>query len=276
MQDMQLLASERDAAATAPRTLIVHAFLLGERLDLRGLEPVDPAGVTPLIMRAGSAGHAVLFRYGIVVAFGLDEVERHALLSSLQDRITDPLVPFDSEQFQLVVQGDGEDQVDPAGRIVVRDLTPARLQIIADILAKHLVLSHYEARIAAVFDRLEPLAATLRRTGRAGSRTDMLLQHIGGVVLIQQKMVGRVEVTERPEVLWENPELERLYTRLETEYELRDRSRALDRKLDFVFRTAETLLRLIENRRSLRVEWYIVALIVFEILISLYTLAVSA
>jgi uncharacterized Rmd1/YagE family protein len=102
------------------------------------------------------------------------------------------------------------------------------------------------------------------------------LQHIGGVLLIQHKMVGRVEVTERPEVLWENPELERFYARLESEYELRDRSRALDRKLDFIFRTAETLLRLVESRRTLRLEWYVVALIVLEVLLSLFSIIASA
>jgi uncharacterized Rmd1/YagE family protein len=104
----------------------------------------------------------------------------------------------------------------------------------------------------------------------------VLLQHIGGVLLIQHKMVGRVEVAEHPEVLWENPDLERFYARLETEYELRDRSRALDRKLDFIFRAAETLLRLVESRRTMRLEWYVIALIVLEVLLSLYGIIVAA
>ena len=274
MQDAPRLVperpSERDPAVA--RTLAAHAFLLGERLDLRGFEPVQPLAVTPLAVRAGAAGNAVLFRYGIVVTFNLDDIERRALLDALADRVAEPIPVIESEQFQIIVQADAEDQIDPAGRIVVKEMTTPRLQIIADILAKHLVLSHYEASIASVFDRLEPLAGSLQRTGRAGSNPGVPLQHLGGAVLIQQRMVGRVEVTEKPEALWENPDLERFYARLESEYELRDRGRALDRKLDLVFRTSETLLRLIENRRALRVEWYIVALIVFEILISLYTL----
>ena len=82
----------------------------------------------------------------------------------------------------------------------------------------------------------------LREKGQAGARSKELLRHIGDVLLIQQKMVGRVETGEKPELLWEHPELERLYMRLAEEYELRDRDRALDRKLDVISRTVETIL----------------------------------
>jgi uncharacterized Rmd1/YagE family protein len=146
------------------------------------------------------------------------------------------------------------------------------LQLVADILAKSLVLSHYETRIAENFDRIEPLAAMLRENGRAGGHSKELLRHIGDVLLVQQKMVGRVETGEKPELLWEHPELERLYMRLAEEYELRERDRALDRKLDVISRTVETLLGLLQTRSSLRVEWYIVLLIIAELLLSTYPL----
>jgi len=95
------------------------------------------------------------------------------------------------------------------------------------------------------------------------------------VLLMQQKMVGRVETGEKPELLWDHPELERLYVRLAEEYELRDRDRALDRKLDVISRTVETLLGLVQARSSLRVEWYIVLLIVAELALSIYPLLLT-
>jgi len=85
-------------------------------------------------------------------------------------------------------------------------------------------------------------------------------------------MVGRVETSEKPELLWERPELERLYIRLADEYELRERDRALDRKLDVISRTVETLLGLVQTRSSLRLEWYIVLLIVAELVLASYSL----
>ena len=178
----------------------------------------------------------------------------------------------EQEEARLLIRAESDQHVDASGNIILSDKSTERLQLVADILAKSLMLSHYETRIADLFDRIEPLAAALREKGRAGASGKVLLRHIGDVLLMQQKMVGRVETAETPELLWEHPELERLYMRLADEYELRDRDRALDRKLDIVSRTVETLLGLVQTRSSLRVEWYIVLLIVAELVLSLYPL----
>jgi uncharacterized Rmd1/YagE family protein len=41
-----------------------------------------------------------------------------------------------------------------------------RFQAVADVLAKSVVLAHYEAEVASDFDSIEPPAADLDRTGR--------------------------------------------------------------------------------------------------------------
>ena len=155
--------------------------------------------------------------------------------------------------------------------IHLREPTLERLQVVADALAESVVLDHYETRLARVFEAIEPLAARLQERSRGAYPDRELLRYIGGALLVQQTMVGRVEVGEKPEVLWERPELERLYLRLAEEYELRERHRALERKLEVISRTAQTLLDLVQHRRSLRVEWSIVLLILEEILLTLYT-----
>ena len=52
-------------------------------------------------------------------------------------------------------------------------------------------------------------------------------------------------------------------------YELRDRQLAIERKLMIISKTAQTILDTIQTQRTLRVEWYIVILIVVDIVISL-------
>ena len=85
-------------------------------------------------------------------------------------------------------------------------------------------------------------------------------------------MVGRVQVNDTPDLLWDRPDLERLFARLRDEYEILERFTALNRKLELISRTVETVLDLLQNRRSLRVEWYIVGLIVFEIALTIFQL----
>ena len=253
----------------------VHAMLLGERMDTRAFERGQPLGIAPLTIDIPGGGVAVLFRYGAVVVFGAASQALNNFVASLTPLVTAPLLVPERDDAQLLIRPEAEQPVDLAGNILLREKTTDRLQVVADVLAKGLVLSHYETRIADIFDGIEPLAATLRETGRAGARSKELLRHIGDVLLMQQKMVGRVETAETPELLWEHPELERFYMRLADEYELRDRDRALDRKLEIVSRTVETLLGLVQTRSSMRVEWYIVLLIVAELLLSTYPLLLS-
>jgi uncharacterized Rmd1/YagE family protein len=82
-----------------------------------------------------------------------------------------------------------------------------------------------------------------------------------------------VAVGEKPDLLWDRPDLERLYARLETEYELDERAEVLNRKLGLIGQTARLMTDLIDTERSLRLEWAIVILIVAEIGLTLYQMA---
>lgn len=253
--------------------IAARALLLGERLDTRSLESGQALGTAPLALSIPGGGVAVLFRYGVVVLFGVVNDAAQSFLGSLRPFVSEPFAAPEQEEAQISVRAGADQVVDAGGTIVLREQSVERLQLVADVLAKNLVLAHYEARIATTFDRIEPLAATLRKKGRAGARSRELLHQIGDVLTTQQRMVGRVETGEKPELLWENPELERLYMRLADEYELRERDRALDRKLDVISRTLETLLGLVQTRSSARVEWYILFLIVAELVLAIYSLA---
>jgi required for meiotic nuclear division protein 1 len=250
----------------------IRALLLGERLDTKALERDKPFGIAPLTVEVPGGGVAVLFRYGAIVLFGVAATAMENFVASLKPSLAGAFRTPEQDEARLLVRPESDQPVDASGNIVLREKKTEGLQLVADILAKSLVLSHYETRIAEIFDGIEPLAATLREKGRAGATGKELLRHIGDVLLMQQKMVGRVETGEKPELLWEHPELERLYMRLAEEYELRDRDRALDRKLDVVSRTVETLLGLVQTRSSMRVEWYIVLLIIAELLLTTYPL----
>ncbi len=250
-------------------SISVRSVLLGERLDTRALESGEVLSTTPLTVRAGRDGFAVLFRYGVAVMFGLDPVEEASFLDYAAQIAHEPLKAPVRDTARIQVVPGADERLDQGGNVILGQLDPARLQVVADVLAKSAILDHYEMRVAGVFDRVEPLAEALKRHGERNFSTQDLLRQIGDVLLTQHRMVGRVEMMEKPEVLWNRPELENIFGRLEREYEIRERSQALDRKLEVIGRTAETLLDLVHNRRGYRVEWYIVLLIVFEILLTL-------
>ncbi|MEB3274679.1 MAG: RMD1 family protein [Prochlorothrix sp.] len=248
-----------------------RALLISERIDLRALATTEPLSTTPFTLQAGQAGCAVLFRYGAVVLFNLEPIEEAAFLASLEPFVAQPFSNPKTETVNIQVRTDTPERLE-SDEIHIQAMSLERLQIIAEILAKSVVLDHYETEIASVFVRIEPMALAIQGEGKKRPRNQDLLRHIGGTLLIQHRMVGLVEIGEKPETLWDLPEFDRLYLRLEEEYELRDRLRALDRKLALISRTAETALELMQHDSSQRVEWYIVSLIVIEILLTLYQL----
>ncbi len=254
------------------RNVAVRALLLGERIDTHRFDSENPITRIPLTIGVREGGMAVLFRYGVTVLMNVSAEGERALLERLLPFVTDPFEPRESDEVRLETRPEAEDQVDINGTILLKEMTLERLELVADILAKGLVLSHYESRVALGFDRVEPMAETLRRQGRLGIAGRPLLRQIGNALLVQHKMVGRVETSEKPELLWDHPELERLYARLAEEYELRDRARALDHKQEVILRTSEIMLGLVQERSNLRVEWYVLALILVELIVTLYSL----
>lgn len=247
----------------------VRALCIGERIDLRAFDATAKYAVAPLTVTAGARGVAVMFRYGVVVLYNVAPIEEAALLEQLAPLVAQRYDTPEIEEAVIEVEPARAERGD-AGVVNLSCYDPDRLQTVADVLAKSVVLAFYEKTINRVFEAIESLAEDLTRTGTSRRSSKELLRHIGGTLLIQTKTVWRVEVTDKPEALWERPDLEILYTRLIDEYELAERHVALERKFELITRTASTALELLHNNRSLRVEWYIVALIVIEIFLSLY------
>jgi uncharacterized Rmd1/YagE family protein len=246
-----------------------RAHFLGRRIDLRAFDAGTRLAPTPLAVAAGKGGVAVLLRYGVVVLFGMTEGEEADFLEGILPLVKGPFPTPETESTRILF--DRHHPEGPYGdAVVVSAPHVERVQVVADVLAKSVVLAHYEAQTERAFEGVDPLVTELAARGGSGRHSRDLLAHIGGSLSVQHQTVGRVAVGEKPEVLWERPDLERLYLRLEEEYEIKERDAALERRLSLISRTAATALELLHNRRSLRVEWYIVVLIAVEILLTLY------
>jgi uncharacterized Rmd1/YagE family protein len=264
------LATGKVAAPAKPEpapTLRIRAVMLGDRINTQGLEIGTLVSSAPVAFRV-HAGLAVLFRYGVVVLIGLVPSEEKVLLDSLKPRVIGELSPYEEETAQAQLCADESAEIiQPGGPIAISKFTDDRLLLIADALAKSTSLARDERRVAAVFDVIEPFARKLAEEGRTPRRRKGILQLIGNALLVQQRVAGRVAVAEKPDVLWEKPQLDRLYSRLEDEYELTERLDTLERKLNAISATANALTDIMDTQRSLRLEWAVVGLIVIEVVI---------
>lgn len=266
---MTLVQSPTLAPVVQGRQVTARALLLGERLDTGMLERSDVVSTSPLAFRT-DGGCAVLFRYGMAVLFGLTPIQEDELLRGLRPRIVGPFARADAESTLIEINSEQDDQIVPGGPIVVRDLSPPRLLVVADALAKNIALGRDEREVSKVFEVTEPFTAELARRGRAPTNRRDMLRTIGQALLVHHRISVRIEVEEKPDVLWDHPQLERLHARLVDEYELKERAAALARKLRVIEETARALTDIIDTERSMRLEATIVVLIVVEILVAFY------
>lgn len=253
-------------ASSIPTTdqVTAHAVQIGDRINTAGFEG-QVLSSTPLAVRIGASGLAVVFRYGVTVLVGLTADEEAEFLERLNVRTFGKITPYEEEWAKIRVAKESEEPIPVGGPILVKELSLERLLVVSDALAKSVVLARDEKQVANVFDTIEPFARELAHAGRTSRNRTDLLKLLGNALLVQHRVSGRVAVGEKPDVLWDRPDLERLYSRLEDEYELSERAETLNRKIAVIADTATTLSDIIDTKRSLRLEIVVVILIALEI-----------
>jgi len=216
-------------------------------------------------------GYVVVFRYGAVVLIGLQEAEEKSVLDKIAPEKAHLGSP-EEERIGIEVRPEQEEGLAINGVIQVKELTVAHVLVLADILAKSVALARYEKEIASVFDTIEPAATTLAVSGRIPKDRKAMFQLIGSALLAQHRVSGRIAFAEKPEILWEHPELERFYARLEDEFEIVERGTLLNGKMTVLGSVAETFTDMMDTARSARLELLIVILIVAELIIAAVTM----
>jgi len=263
------------APVARPGSLVDLRFsarYLGERIDVRSLADREVLARQPLVLRVREGGWAVLFRFGAVVCIGLTRAEEDAVLTTVTQGVVAPFSDVQVEDLVLRVARDHEEGLDEAGVLWLRGTDPARLQVAAEAVAKSTALAHYESEVADVLQQLEPWVEAMRRGRETARGRRRLVTQLGEALKTQARVMGRLEVAEKPEVTWDETTLDRLYERLAAELELAERDRVLARKTDFISQSAALLIDTARHRQTLRVEWYIVLLILIEIAILVFDL----
>jgi uncharacterized Rmd1/YagE family protein len=251
--------------------LQMRAMLVGERLDHRLLERAPDGTVDPVQLALPGGPGVFAFRWGAVVFVGATHEQVRQVLANLLPLVSHPhAVPI--EESAGIMIGAAEDGVDSSGLIQLTNDSVPRLAVVADTLAKSAALAYQEAALSETLDAMEPVVTRLRSHGRLAASSFGLRRAIGAALQSRSHATARVQVEDKPDLLWDHPGLERLHARLCDEYELLERHATLDRKLTLIGESTGTLISLIDARRSRTLEIAVVALIAMELLAAIYEL----
>ena len=249
--------------------LIAQARLLGAKIDTR-----DVAADAFAAALSPEAGLTFVFRYGVVVTIGAGGGPTARLDAALRGYVVEPILMQEIESATIELRPDGGDRIGDGGQIQLVNTSHERLLLAAIVLSRSVVLARDEFLVSEAFDQIAPLVSDLRENGHARLAIRPAMRLVGNVLAARHRLTGTAQVDERPDLLWDYSELDRLYARLEAEYELKERAEVLQRKFGALGDFTEVLLDIVQDKRAFRVEVAIVALIAFEIVLTLLSMVV--
>ncbi|KAG5179001.1 hypothetical protein JKP88DRAFT_264457 [Tribonema minus] len=100
-----------------------------------------------------------------------------------------------------------------------------------------------------------------------------LFKLVGQQNTVFMDLVSRLALLEKSDVAWKHAEYYKVWEGLRNEYELKDRFSHLEWKLNLIQRNTKFFLEILHNQKSDNLEWTIIILIAFEIIVSLADMA---
>ncbi len=265
-----------DASRAPASTAVFSAVAFEENLSLRELAPRIPgsrATSGEIRWRLGtepsSGGQAFAYAFGAVVFLDATRAERDAAIATLRATLPHLTTQVVREDFTV--------RIDPAataitlldGVLVLDRLTPERAGIVAQTVAQSAAMEYYERIVDALFERTGALVGRLEQRGTVSLSTRPLHRFIGEAVATRHEVITVLHLLDKPDAVWDDPGMDRIYWDLQEEFDLGDRYEALESKLRGVQDALELVLDVARDRRLVLLEVAIVALIVLEIVLSL-------
>ena len=262
------------ANAIPGQRMSARAIRLGGRFRLAGIETADfgqeeTLGTSPLLLRLRSGGFVALFPYGTVVLIGVSPAAEEVLMRKLDDRVEGRDGTPTVVAAEVEITGSAKISGDV---VAIRDTSAPSLVVVADALAKNAALAFEEEEVRKVLEVLEPFASDLADTGRLPRNRRRMLRTVGQALRTHHRLIERVEVEDRPDLLSDDGEAGRLHDVLAHAWHFKKRAKALSRQLGVIEVMTSALTELIDAQREIRLEALIVILIAIEMSVYFYEL----
>jgi uncharacterized Rmd1/YagE family protein len=241
-----------------------------ENLALKDALPAFPGARTgphELVAPCG-AGACFVYPFGAVVFSDVPPAQRDETIARLRRS-----VPKLTEQ---VVREDFTVREDPGGPIrfadgalVVDALTPERAEVVALTIAQSAAMEYYERLVDALAVKTATFVDRLEAKGSVSFRVRPLHRFIGEAVSTRSEVLSVLHLLDKPDAVWDDPGLDRIYADLRSEFDLADRFEALETKLRSVQEALELVLGVARDRRVTALETAVILLIAVELVLAL-------
>ncbi|KOS16998.1 Sad1-interacting factor 2 [Escovopsis weberi] len=218
-----------------------------------------------------------LFDYGVVVIWGMSEVQEAKFLRDISKFEIEKLAPDDveSEHFNFYYTREYQARI-YNDFITLRDKNNYMTKLaISHALAQSVKTSLFEELIASTIDTCKDIPTQIALTGKiALSRTQINMQ-IGELFILRINIHLNGSVLDTPELFWVEPQLEPVYQAVRSYLEMDQRVGLLTERLDVIADLLAVLKDQLSTGHDEKLEWIVIVLVAMEIVVAAINIVVD-
>jgi required for meiotic nuclear division protein 1 len=156
--------------------------------------------------------------------------------------------------------------------VVVPEYEDYYPELISTVLAKSVALEKTEEQLGQINDKLETLIDRLEK-GKLRIGNKELARTTAKIIRHEYNTLAYIMILDKPDITWTSSSAGEFYDRMLEFFELNDRYKILKSKTEILYNIMDGFSTISHSIRGLFVEWIIVVLILFEIVLSLLGIA---
>ena len=153
--------------------------------------------------------------------------------------------------------------------IYLNDFSSTSKIAISQALSQSVKLEQFEEELQTSIDENSNIPLQLSLTGKIKLTKKEISKKIGELFLVKSKIYLHYDLLDTPEFFWEYPQYENQYEKIVKYLDIKSRVEVLNKKVEIIQELLHVLGDEQKHRYSSFLEWIIIILIAFEIVISL-------
>jgi required for meiotic nuclear division protein 1 len=145
-------------------------------------------------------------------------------------------------------------------------------ELISTVLAKSVALEKTEEQLGQINDKLETMIDRLEK-GKLRIGNKELARTTAKIIRHEYNTLAYIMILDKPDITWTSSTAGEFHDRMLEFFELNDRYKILKSKTEILYNIMDGFSTISHSIRGLFVEWIIVILILFEIVLSLLGIA---
>lgn len=207
-----------------------------------------------------------LFPFGVTVFWGLDDEDEKKFLNTL-----DPfeIKPLGTPEFDELSYTTGKTLRVSQDEITLPFPSTLNKLAVSYGIAQSVKLTVFESTIRATIEKTKHLPEGLVTRGKVVLSRSEIAKTIGQLFLDRNSINLHTDILDTPEIFWEYPDNEQPYRLIANYLDVQPRVDVLNERLNIVKDLLEMLSSELNHRQSSRLEWVIIILIAFEVVMAL-------